>query len=217
MTETQSFPLEIKLLSDAGEVEGLAAAFGNADRQGDVIAPGAFSETLLAHRTRRTMPAMLLHHDMKRPIGRWTELAETPSGLVAKGRLAIDTADGLEAHRLLRAGALAGLSIGFRDAKARRGAAGGREIIGLDLLEISFVTVPANPLATVSSVKATPGPREIEAALRATGLSNRQAKAAASAAMKAVSTTPDDDTDIAALAAIFSEARQRIAPYLKGN
>lgn len=214
MNQTATFPLEIKFLAESGEVEGLASAFGNVDSYGDVVAPGAFARTLMAHKANGTAPAMLLHHDMKRPCGRWMELEETPQGLVARGRLATDTADGREAYSLLKAGALTGLSIGFSGTKSRIGAKGTREIIDLDLMEISFVSVPANPLTRVSSVKAAPGPREIEHALRSIGLSNRQSKAATAAAIKALASNPDNQ--FAALAATISEARQRIAPYLKG-
>ena len=215
MIETQAFPFEIKLLSEAGKVEGLASAFGNVDSYSDVVALGAFTKTLATHRAQGTLPAMLLHHDMKRPCGRWTELEQSSTGLVARGTLAIETTDGLEAYNLLKAGALSGLSIGFRATKARPGTNGaGREIVEAELLEISFVSIPANPLTRVSSVKSAPGPREIEAALRSVGLSNRQSKAATAAAVKALATTPNTET--AALAAAIETARQRIAPYLKG-
>jgi hypothetical protein len=66
----------------------------------------------------------------------------------------------------------------------------------------------------IEMVKSTPGPREIEAALKAAGLSNRQAKAAAVGAVKALA-AKDPSNEIAALAATISEARQRIAPFVK--
>jgi C4-dicarboxylate transporter len=85
-----------------------------------------------------------------------------------------------------------------------------------DLLEVSLVAIPANSEAVIEGVKATLGPREIEAVLKAAGLSNRQAKAAAVAATKALSNFNPDDKQ-AALAAAISDARQRIAPFLKVN
>ncbi|QNE04460.1 HK97 family phage prohead protease [Croceicoccus marinus] len=78
--EIAGFPLEIKNLSEGGEIVGLAAAFGNVDHGGDIIIKGAFGASLAQHKAAGTSPAMLLHHDMQRPIGRWTELTETDEG-----------------------------------------------------------------------------------------------------------------------------------------
>lgn len=212
MIETQAFSFEIKNLSETGEIVGLASVYGNLDRQGEAVAPGAFRASIERMRTAGKGLPMMREHSPAMTCGVWTDFEETGGALRVSGRLLLDTQAGREAHALAKAGALGGLSVGFSNAK-RTLTGGKRMITEGDLLEVSLVAVPANPEAVITAVKAAPGPREIEAALKAAGLSNRQAKAAAVAATKALSTfNPDDET--AALAAIFTEARQRIAPLI---
>lgn len=214
MIETQAFPFEIKNLSETGEIVGLASVYGNIDRQGEAVAPGAFRASIERMRSKSQGLPMMREHRADLTCGVWTDFEETGGALRVTGRLLLDTVTGREAHSLVKAGALGGLSVGFSNAK-RIVTAGKRMITEGELLEVSLVAVPANPEAVITAVKAAPGPREIEAALRSVGLSNRQSKAATAAAVKALANTPE--TDFAALAAEISEARQRIAPFLKVN
>ncbi len=212
MFETQSFPLNIKALTDAGEIVGLASVYGNIDRQGEAVAPGAFRASIeRAMASGRGLP-MLREHRAELACGSWTGFEETGGALRVVGKLAMATEIGKETRELIAAGALTGLSIGFANAK-RTATGGARQIIAGDLLEVSLVAIPANPGAVIEVVKSAPGPREIEAALKAAGMSNRQAKAAAIAAAKAI-TANQSDNETAALAALLTEARQRIAPFL---
>lgn len=203
----QAFPLQIKELSQSGEIVGLAAAFGNVDSGGDRILPGAFEATLAEHRKAGTAPAMLLHHDLQRPIGVWTELVETREGLLAKGRITLEAQDGREAYELARTGALSGLSIGYQVEQERQWSAA-RDLLQLKLFEISLVAMPMNNLSRVQSVKTIGSVRDIEELLRGGGMSGRQAKAAASAAWRTVHTTQDDDE---AAKAVIADAIQRLA------
>lgn len=213
MIETQAFPIEFKNLSETGEIVGLASVYGNIDRQGEAVAPGAFRASI-ARLAGKGLP-MMREHRADLTCGVWTGFEETGGALRVTGKLLLDTVAGRDAYSLAKAGALGGLSVGFNGAK-RTIATGKRMITEADLVEVSLVAIPANAQAVIEGVKATPGPREIEAALKAAGLSNRQAKAAAVAASKALSNfNPDDEQ--AALAAAISDARQRIAPFLKVN
>jgi HK97 family phage prohead protease len=92
-------------------------------------------------------------HDPREVIGVWTDLAEDERGLKVAGHLVLETARGSEAHALLKAGALDGLSIGFRARSAERGANGGRVLTDIDLVEISLVSLPAASKARVTTVK----------------------------------------------------------------
>jgi HK97 family phage prohead protease len=216
MIETRDFQLDLKALTETGTLEGLAAGYGNIDRQGDVMAAGAFAKSIQTHRQRGTMPAMLLHHDMKRPAGAWESFTETPAGLLAKGRLALETADGREAYSLLKAKALTGLSVGFTGAK-RAMKATGPEIVEGELLEVSLVAIPANPEALVTRVKSTPTARDIEQALIGAGLSNRQAKAGAALVAKHLQSNTDDDEQAERLAALIASARTDLQTFIKRN
>lgn len=141
--------------ADGGFLAGHASRFGEADGSGDVVAPGAFARALHARKGRI---AMLWQHDPARPIGRWTRLEEDSTGLWAEGALALESQAGREAHALLRAGAVTGLSIGFQAVRAQRRPGGGRVLREIDLWEISLVTFPMLDSARVTRVKGMPEP-----------------------------------------------------------
>lgn len=186
-----SFPLDLKSLSDAGQITGLAAGYGNLDAHGDVFAPGAFAKAIAAAQAGGREPAMLLHHDPQRPAGRWDVFAEGKSGMTVSGQIAMAARDGQEAYALLKAGALTGLSVGFSTVTSKAGPGGARIITEAELFEISLVSTPSNPLTRVSGVKAVGDVRELEDLLRSAGMSSRKAKAAASAAWRAAHDEPE--------------------------
>ena len=100
---------------------------------------------------------MLFQHNPAEPIGVWEQLKEDARGLYARGRLMLDVARAREVLALMRAGALDGLSIGFRAVSGRRDAKTGiRRLEKVDLWEISIVTFPLLPEARVAHVKARP-------------------------------------------------------------
>jgi HK97 family phage prohead protease len=144
--------LDVKAISDEGEFSGYAAVFNNEDLGRDVILSGAFEKSLARRPAGKVK--MLRQHDPEEPIGIWLDLGEDKRGLRAKGKLILDTVKGRETYALMRAGALDGLSIGFRTVKDRFDRAKGvRYLEEIDLPEISVVTFPMNPRATVATVK----------------------------------------------------------------
>ncbi len=145
--------LELGDVSGDGRFSGYASLFGEVDLGRDVIEPGAFSRSLA--RRGASDVRMLFQHDPDQPIGRWTTIREDRRGLMVEGRLALTVARAREVHDLMKAGALDGLSIGFRTEKARTDRrAGLRRILAADLWEISVVTFPMLPGARVTAVKA---------------------------------------------------------------
>ncbi len=97
---------------------------------------------------------MLFQHDANQPIGVWNTLKEDARGLYAQGRLMPEVEKAREVRALMRAGALDGLSIGFRTVKGRRDRASGvRRLETIDLWEISVVTFPLLPEARVAAMK----------------------------------------------------------------
>ena len=135
--------------SDAsGRLRGYACTFHALDLARDRVMPGAFLASLRRRPARDVR--MLFQHDPARPIGRWTRIAEDAHGLWVEGRLATDAASARDVAALLEAGALDGLSIGFRTVRARREAGTGiRLLTSIDLHEISLVTFPMNGGARV--------------------------------------------------------------------
>ena len=63
---------------------------------------------------------MLWQHDPAQPIGIWDEVREDARGLYVKGRLLEAVGRGREAAALIAAGAIDGLSIGYRTVRAAR-------------------------------------------------------------------------------------------------
>ena len=145
-------------IEEDGTVEGYASLFGEIDAARDMVMPGAFARTLKSRGIRRV--PMLFQHDPAEPIGVWLELYEDTRGLRARGRLIPDVARARELIALVRAGAVDGLSIGFRTVKGRIDPASRvRRLIDVDLWEISIVTFPLLAGARVrakSSVSSPP-------------------------------------------------------------
>jgi len=186
-SELKAYEDEDEENKEYGEFEGYGSVFGNKDLGNDVIEKGAFAKSI---RRRKAKGVKLLYqHKSDMPIGVFDEIKEDEHGLVVKGRLALKTQAGAEAYELLKMGALDGLSIGFRvnpkevsyDKRANK-----RIIKEVDLMEVSLVTFPMNPQATVRSVKGEQySIREWENGLRdAFNLSRSEAKVAAKAVTK---------------------------------
>lgn len=186
--EVRAYALSIKATGDDGTVEGYGSVFGHKDKYDDVIAAGAFAESLKSHKAEGTMPAMLWQHDSSEPIGVWTDMVEDEKGLRIVGKLALDTVRGKEAHALLKLGALNGLSIGFvskqwaydRDTEVRT-------LTEVDLWEVSLVTFPANGKARITNVKGAEelaAPKDAERILRDAGFSKSDATAFVSRVMR---------------------------------
>lgn len=117
---------------------GYAAVFDRVDAGGDVVRPGAFAGSLAG-----AVP-LLWQHQPARPVGRVEHLAEDRRGLRVIGRVT-----DARAAALVKAGT--GLSFGYRV----RSAAGvnPRELTALELVEVSLVSFPMQPLARVHAVE----------------------------------------------------------------
>ena len=185
--EVKFTSLDLKRVESDGTFEGYASLFNREDLGQDIVAPGAFAESLA--RRGAAGVKLLFQHDPNQPIGVWTSLEENARGLYAQGRLMREVEKAREVHALMRAGALDGLSIGFRTLKGRRDRATGvRRLEKVDLWEISIVTFPLLPEARVATVKArpfaggAPTEREFERWLtRDAGLTRSEARALMSA------------------------------------
>lgn len=117
-------------------ITGYAAVFDRIDRAGDVIRAGAFGAVA---------PVPLLRQHGGAPVGEILAIGEDRAGLWIEA----DVHDPATAA-LVRCGALAGLSIGYRTRAARQGAH--REILRADLAEISLVAVAMQPGARIATI-----------------------------------------------------------------
>ena len=184
-----------------GTFEGYASLFHRHDTGNDIVLPGAFRDSLKARGVRGIK--MLFQHDANQPIGIWQSIKEDARGLYVKGRLMAEVARAQEVLSLMRAGALDGLSIGFRAVKGRRDRATGlRRLEQVDLWEISVVTFPMHPDARVASVKsrpfveAVPTERSFERWLtRDAGLTRSEARAISRSGLKGLQALRDARED----------------------
>ena len=117
---------------------GYAAVFGRVDQGGDVVRAGAF------RRLPREVPLLWEHKGAA--VGRVEMLREDRRGLRVIGRV-MDA----RAARLLGEGKVRGLSFGYR-VRAARGERP-RELVELELVEVSLVAFPMQPLALVHAVE----------------------------------------------------------------
>ncbi len=119
---------------------GYAAVFDRVDRGGDVVRAGAFG---------KVEPVPLLWQHRGAPVGVVEQVAEDARGLRVVGRI-----NDARLAGLVRTGAVKGLSFGYRVKAATRHMGGGwaRELTALDLIEVSLVAQPMQPLARVNAV-----------------------------------------------------------------
>ena len=140
--------------SPNGSFTGYGSVFGNVDRVGEIVAPGAF----------KNVDAWLKggfianNHDWSTAIAYPTSASQDDYGLKFEAAYH-STAHAQDARTIINerkaAGKDIGLSIGYtvNDAEDTDQ---GRVLKDLTLYEVSFVTVPANPLAGVTSAKGAP-------------------------------------------------------------
>ena len=138
-------------VTDGSVIEGHASLFGAVDQGGDVVEVGAYGRSLKSLEREGRRVKMLWQHDPAQPIGVWDEVREDAKGLYVKGRLLDGVARAREAMTLIEAGALDGLSIGYRTKRARKNEKGQRLLSELELWEVSLVTFPMLPSARVGA------------------------------------------------------------------
>lgn len=221
MTNPKTAPvLEIKSLKENGEFEGYGSTFGGEpDAYGDVIAPGAYTESLARHKAKGTMPKLFWQHNADEPIGKWVDANEDDHGLLMQGKLNMDVQRGREAYALLKSRDIDGLSIGYRIKEYSVDTESGIWTLEkLDLVEVSIVSVGANENAVVQSVKAAKAAhdlteklkagdrlteREFEVWLKGLGFSNSQAERAARLHLKGQGEPADAADGVAFLRALM--------------
>jgi len=128
------------------------------DRQNDTVDP-------LGVKFALPLP-LLLQHDPAQPVGHIVSATVDKSGIRVAGKITEPTADmpaGLagrlrEAWSSIKTGLVRGLSIGFIPTDFAFNDRHGLDIKAWDWLELSLVTVPAQPEAGISSFKSITPP-----------------------------------------------------------
>jgi HK97 family phage major capsid protein/HK97 family phage prohead protease len=144
--------LHVKAVDDEQRVILGTATTPEPDRAGDVIEP-------LGASFKNPLP-LLLHHDTKKPVGTVSLKKATKDGIDFVAKLPAIAEPGAlkdrvdEAWQSVKAGLIAGVSVGFRAIEtAFLKDTGGLHFLKTELIELSLVTVPANAQATIASIK----------------------------------------------------------------
>jgi HK97 family phage prohead protease len=143
-----------------GIFEALVAVFGNVDRGGEKILPGAFTKSLAAWAQRgRPIPVIFSHDwgNLDAHIGEVREAKELPDGLYVKGQLEMDEPFAARVWKKMARGTLAEFSFAYDvvDATLVKGADGAyvNELRELELLEVGPCLVGMNPETQLLGVK----------------------------------------------------------------
>ena len=135
---------------------GYAAIFDRVDSGGDIVRRGAFTRWLSKTTGKTIAIPLLWQHQPSAVIGAIKRLQEDTRGLRIVGHIH----DSAIVAQRVASGTLTGLSFGYRVRRARGETHGAgktkviRELLDLDLAEISLVERPMQPLARIIVVQA---------------------------------------------------------------
>ena len=169
-----------KSLSDEGEFEGYASMFSVEDSHGDTVKKGAFKAGLQKLAKEKRKIKMLFNHDRFSPIGVFKEADEDSKGLFVRGKLTLGVQKADETRLLMLDEAVDSMSIGgyvrkeLWDTKTSK-----RELIEIELREISPVVFPALDQARILSVKSLTDDvpmSDVELVLRDAGFTLKESK-----------------------------------------
>lgn len=202
---------EVKDVTSGGTFSGYGSVYNVIDQGDDIVAAGAFTDSLAEWQSKGRMPAMLWQHRSGEPIGTYTAMREDGNGLYCEGKLALRTQRGAEAYELLKTGAISGLSIGFMTREDTFDQKTGiRTIKKGDLWECSLVTFPMNDQARVASVKSLDQITDFKSAERYLREAGGLSRADATALVARIKSIQQRE-------AVAAEEMQQLASWLSGR
>lgn len=152
---------------DSGQFEALVSVFGNKDSYGDVVMPGAFTQTLAEWKASgRPIPVFYSHRidDPEYNLGYVVEAKEieatstSPAGLWVKGQLRLSNSKAKDVLEQFKDGTLAQFSFAYdvrEGGYAKSDALGDYyELRNLKLYEVGPTVIGANQETELLSVKA---------------------------------------------------------------
>lgn len=146
--------------NEAGTIEGYFSTYDKTpDSYGDIITPGAFTETLKKRKESGHPFPLCFNHDFSAVIGAVDEVKDTEKGPFITAHF-LDTTLAQDVRKMLLSGAIYQFSFAYDVLKQRNpteeeAKAGVENVLEvLDVFEISVVTVPANSNAVATEIKA---------------------------------------------------------------
>ena len=150
--------IELKA-NEVGKVAGFFSTYDKTpDSYGDIIEPGAFTETLEKRKATGHPFPLCLNHDFSDVIGSCDSIEEKEKGPFVEASF-FDTGRAQEVRTWLKSGAIYQLSFAYdvlqrRDPTEEEKKAGVMNVLQkIELFEVSIVTVPANQNAVVTDIK----------------------------------------------------------------
>ena len=151
----------IKSADDAGTISGYFSTYDRIpDSYGDVIAKGAFTETIRKRKESGHPFPLCWNHDVNQIIGFVdpNDIEDTDKGPLMKEASFFNTPLAQEKRELVKSGVIYQFSFAYDVLEAGpvelEDGVKANELRKLDLFEISIVPVPANPRAEVTDIKA---------------------------------------------------------------
>lgn len=151
----------IKSADDAGTISGYFSTYDRIpDSYGDVIARGAFTETIQKRKESGHPFPLCWNHDLNQIIGFVdpADIEDTEKGPFMKKASFFNTPIAQEKREIVKSGVVYQFSFAYDVREAAQvtleDGTKANELQKLDLFEVSIVPVPANPRAEVTDIKA---------------------------------------------------------------
>lgn len=155
----KSFELKAKE-DETGMIAGFFSTYDEEpDSYGDIIRPGAFTETIKKREESGHPFPLCFNHDFSQVIGAVDKIEDTEKGPYIEAHF-LDTALAQDVRKMLKSGAIYQFSFAYdvlgweEPSEAQRKAGIWNILTKLEVFEISVVTVPANQNAVATEVKA---------------------------------------------------------------
>jgi HK97 family phage prohead protease len=154
-----------------GQFEAYASVFGNKDSYGDVVIPGAFTDTLSGWKDSGNLIPLLFGHNMSDPdynLGHVEDAKEDDHGLLTLNQLDLENPKAVQTYRLIKGRRINQMSFAYevleggyatrqKDANGEDGPDNQEEYFELrklKLYEVSVVPIGANQETEITAVKA---------------------------------------------------------------
>lgn len=142
---------------DTGSISGYFSTYDRIpDSYGDIVAPGAFAETLKKREESGHPFPLCWNHDLDQIIGKVESIEDTEKGPLMTATF-FDTALAQEKRALVQSGVVYQFSFAYDILEAGpvelEDGVKANELKKLDLFEISIVPIPANQHAEVTDIK----------------------------------------------------------------
>ena len=157
---------------DAGTISGYFSTYDRIpDSYGDVIAPGAFTDTIKAREDSGHPFPLCWNHDLDQIIGKVDNIEDTEKGPLMTASF-FNTQLAQEKREIVKSGVVFQFSFAYDVEDAAQvtleDGTKANELRKLDLFEVSVVPIPANQNAVVTEIKSEqPEEKEAEAEVKA--------------------------------------------------